>query len=57
MTRSEWKQAWHVARLIRVQPFDTSRLRMRIRIALECLKCREARSAELGLSPIPTTYK
>lgn len=57
MTRSEWKQAWHVARLIRVQPFDTSRLRMRIRIALECLKCREARSAELGLSLYPTSDK
>lgn len=57
MTRSEWKQAWHIARLMGAQPFGISRLHMRVRIASECLKCREARSAELGLSLYPISDK
>lgn len=57
MTRSEWKQAWHIARLMGVQSFGISPLHMRVRIASECLQCREARSAELGLSLSPTSDK
>lgn len=57
MTRSEWKQAWHIARLMGDQPFGISRLHVRVRIASQCLKCREARSAELGLSLSPTSDK
>jgi hypothetical protein len=57
MTRSEWKQAWYIARLMGAQPFGISRLHMRVRTAWDCLQQREARSAELGLSLSPTSDK
>ncbi|WP_423176197.1 MULTISPECIES: hypothetical protein [unclassified Stenotrophomonas maltophilia group] len=57
MTRSEWKQAWHLARLYDYEPAGISSLTKRIRTAWKCLQCREARSAELGLSPYPSSKK
>jgi len=57
MTRSEWKQAWHMARLYGYEIAGISPLTLRIRTAWECLQQREARSAELGLSLSPTSDK
>ncbi|MCR2674127.1 hypothetical protein NSO96_23180, partial [Salmonella enterica] len=57
MTRSEWKQAWHMARLYGYEIAGISPLTLRIRTAWECLQQREARSAELGLSPYPSSKK
>lgn len=57
MTRTEWKQAWHLARLYGYETVGISPLAKRVRAAWKCLQCREARSAELGLSPYPTSHK
>lgn len=57
MTRSEWKHAWHMARLYGYEVAGVSPLTLRIRAAWKCLQCREARSAELGLSLSPTSDK
>lgn len=57
MTRSEWKQAWHMARLYGYETAGISPLAVRIRAAWKCLQQREARSAELGLSLSPTSDK
>lgn len=57
MTRSEWKQAWHIARLYGHEITGISPLSLRIRAAWKCLQSREARSAELGLSPYPSSHK
>lgn len=57
MTRSEWKQAWHMARLYGYEIAGISPLTLRIRAAWQCLQQREARSAELGLSLSPTSDK
>ncbi|HEL5316249.1 hypothetical protein [Stenotrophomonas maltophilia] len=57
MTRSEWKQAWHIARLYGYEITGISPLSLRIRAAWKCLQSREARSAELGLSLSPTSDK
>lgn len=57
MTRSEWLSAWRFARNYRrhrvcFPVYASSNL-----FALKCLQCREARSAELGLSLYPISDK
>lgn len=46
-----------MARLYGYEIAGISPLTLRIRTAWECLQQREARSAELGLSPFPTSHK
>lgn len=57
MTRSEWKQAWRFARNYRRHGVGFTVYASSHLFALNCLQCREARSAELGLSLSPTSDK
>ncbi|HDS1091461.1 TPA: hypothetical protein UNK10_000159 [Stenotrophomonas maltophilia] len=57
MTRSEWKQAWRFARNYRRHGAGFAVYASWNLFALNCLQCREARSAELGLSPYPSSKK